>query len=104
MQRDCRRSNAKEERGKDEKSALKHCLGNGGIACVGPDHAAAAYERATGAAAADHYNHNDHDGRNGDNYGVHARERNRAEGKQRTHPLSLRQNGHLRDTKRKGSG
>jgi hypothetical protein len=34
----------KEERGKDEKSALKHCLGNGGIACVGPDYATAAYE------------------------------------------------------------
>jgi hypothetical protein len=44
IQRDYRRSNATEERRKDEKSALRHCLGNGGIACVGPDYETAAYE------------------------------------------------------------
>ena len=31
-------------KGKDEKSALKHCLGNSGIACMGPDYATATYE------------------------------------------------------------
>jgi len=69
-------------RGNHEKDALKHCFGSSGISCMGADHAAATYERARGTAtAAADYNHDNHYGRNRDNYGIHSGEWDRPKGK-----------------------
>jgi hypothetical protein len=54
-------SQLNQERENHEKNALEHCLGSGGIVCVGAGLAAAAYAAATVAATANHYYDDDHD-------------------------------------------
>jgi hypothetical protein len=72
----CRNSTKK---GNHEKIAVKYCLGNCGVVCLGTDHAAATYEDARcTATAADRYHNNDHDRRQRDDHRVQSRQHDRA--------------------------